>query len=292
MSESAVAERTEVTAPETTAQPVAPTRTEGSEESRPSGTEREGVVQTGEQAEESATLGDAETPDAEAVAREAEIAAKAAEIAKAERATERREAAEATKRADERQRAERIQGWLTPVLKEFADEYRADGHDEGEINRRLQRLVSANLSLTNDLKASIHIPIQDAVQELITEANGEDGYREWAKEHAGKPPADYFKGYAESVALKTEAVSDAKPEDLVAANKKLKAYVTRQVADAEKRGKAFAEGGTAGSGPSNNGSTTSVSGTQPKSMDEARAWHVSGRMTNQQFRAYQAAQEK
>lgn len=287
-----VAERTEVTAPDTTAQPPAPTKTE---ETNPSGgTEREGVAQTGEQAEETATLGDTETPSdpqaAEKEALRAEIQAEQAERDKATKAEEKRQAAQAAKDKDIRERAERIQGWLTPALVEAATPLKAKVDEFGnrlvsddEISQSLNAFVKANLTLTDDLKASIHLPIQDAIQEHITEVNGEDGYKEWAKEHSGAAPSDYFKGYAEAVALKTDAVASAKADEIIAVNKNVAAAIKRAGADGEKRGKTFADGGSAGSGPSGNtGTAGSTSGPKDKADLElmVAGMHPSGQTMN------------
>lgn len=285
----AVVDAPETTAPET--QPDEATTRTDEEIISSDGTERDG--QPGSDSE---TI---ETPDPEAVARQAEIEAKAADLAD-QREAERKATKEREDRdAEERQRASRIQNWLSEPLPKtrafltnLRDDYGNAKLNATEVEQALGEIIGANNTLVADIKAAYHVPIVDAAKALITELAGEDEYKSFLKETAdGVPMTDYLKGIAERIAPKAQSVAtvlkNMSVEDYETASPKGKAVIAKRVADADKTGYNRGLEATAGGGPVRGENNTPAGGRYSTLADLTAAREAGQIPDNQKFLAEQ-----
>lgn len=266
----------------------------GATPSQETGTERE--AQTGQEPNDS---GVAEIGDDGEDAEEAAITAKAEALAEKKLADLKREtAAKEAAEAEDRQMKERAKRYeslhvetvqateaaihkLPPLFDALGNPFE---WTPAVLDSITQPTKAKNLTIWDDTKAALYTPIQNAVQKNISE----ERYADFAKEATGKQPDEYFEIFGEYRAPDTKWAKNLGLDDAKKLSPRLKADIANEIAEGVR--KRIAKGVKAGD-PGSGGTTSTSSGAQPSSMDEARSWHVSGRMTNAQFRAYQASQE-
>lgn len=213
------AERTDVTNPETTAQPDASTKTEDIEEvSTSGGTEREGVVQTGE------AEGTPETKPqltSEELARKVEIDTAAAELVDKQTAENTRKEEQRLRVLETEQAEKRAKEWLTdPRAKAFnkGREMKNEFGDRKFSDQDLTELLSSfdptNLTLVEDLRVVVNRPIEYGAKDLILERGGQAVLDEWLKNDGKLGAKDYLASIVDAVAPKTlDEYLKAHPKD-------------------------------------------------------------------------------